>query len=49
MQEYTDTENTGLPVVPDLTRRTDPEEAVSESVWSHYVDGPPRSRRASDD
>jgi hypothetical protein len=48
MNEYTDSENTGLPVVPDLTRRTDSEESLSESVWSHYLDEP-RRRYPTDD
>ncbi|GGL48658.1 hypothetical protein [Halocalculus aciditolerans] len=40
MPEYTDIENTGLPVVPDLTGRTDPREEMTESAWSHRLDEP---------
>ncbi|MFC7045811.1 hypothetical protein ACFQH6_10680 [Halobacteriaceae archaeon GCM10025711] len=42
---YTDTENTGFPAVPDLTRRTDSRrttrekerEELEEVVWSHRL------------
>lgn len=40
MSDYTDIENTGLPVVPDLTDRTDSFETLDEGVWSHRTDRP---------
>ncbi|GAA0282233.1 hypothetical protein [Halobacterium noricense] len=35
MPTYTDIENTGAPVVPDLRGDADEEESLAETVWSH--------------
>lgn len=34
---YTDIENTGMAVVPDLSGRTSERNALEETVWSHRL------------
>jgi hypothetical protein len=36
-REFTDTENTGLPVVPDLRDDHDRRESLAETVQSHRL------------
>ncbi|MEM4780722.1 MAG: hypothetical protein QXG03_04060 [Halalkalicoccus sp.] len=44
---YTDTDNTGMPIVPRLTRadEADPRETMEEEVWSHLIETPTEGRR----
>ena len=44
---YTDTDNTGLPIVPQLTRdeNDDRRETMEEEVWSHMIDDPTEDGR----
>ncbi len=40
---YTDTDNTGMPIVPQLTPATDQRdrrESMEEEVWSHLMETP---------
>ncbi|WP_162993934.1 hypothetical protein [Halalkalicoccus subterraneus] len=40
---YTDTDNTGVPIVPQLTTETtsrDRRESMEEAVWSHLIETP---------
>jgi hypothetical protein len=39
---YTDTDNTGVPIVPQLTpaSETDRRENMEEEVWSHLIEAP---------
>jgi hypothetical protein len=44
---YTDTDNTGLPIVPQLTPKseTDRRESMEEEVWSHLLETPMEEAR----
>ncbi|WP_049946385.1 hypothetical protein [Halalkalicoccus jeotgali] len=45
---YTDTDNTGLPIVPQLTPASssrDRRETMEEEVWSHLIETPTEEAR----
>ncbi|MFC6903841.1 hypothetical protein [Halalkalicoccus tibetensis] len=42
---YTDTDNTGLPIVPQLTREETDRETMEEEVWSHLIEEPTEDDR----
>lgn len=45
---YTDTDNTGVPIVPQLTPATTPRdrrETMEEEVWSHLIENPTEEAR----
>ena len=49
MCTYTDTENTGAPVVPDLRAEYDRETWLDETVRSHRLDQPADTTDTTDD
>ncbi|MFB6071395.1 MAG: hypothetical protein ABEJ88_00340 [Halobacterium sp.] len=49
MPTYTDIENTGAPVVPDLSDDSDRETCLAETVWSHRLAEPSDPTNPIDD